>query len=132
MDNFEPVYNSKKRPSPTTQTRKLSKKYHEKEEYNEIDEMRNHVFFQVAKPNFKQPQHTKNLWKSAYSQPITDDVGRRHSSFSSDLLTPFYNQYKMKRIGETNREVKPAAMKKMVFEKNNGYKTLDNNALYKH
>jgi hypothetical protein len=85
-------------------------------EDNEIDELVNHPRKRGVVPTIKQPQHTKNLWKAEKTDPGYDDHGRRHSHFSSDLLTPYRDQYELLGVKSSNRTVKPPQMGSSVFE----------------
>lgn len=83
---------------------------------DDIDEMTNHPRGRGLVPEIRQPQHTKNLWKSAYTQPNPDEMGRRHTYFSSDLLTPYRDQYSLLKVNPYNKEVKPPIMGSSIFE----------------
>lgn len=77
--------------------------------YDQIDpleEMTNHPKSRGTVPQSTQPQHTANLWKSSYSQAEADDSGMRNTSFSSDLLTPYRNEYKLRSANPESIEVR--------------------------
>ena len=67
-------------------------------------------------PRAVQPQHTANLWKSDFSQPKTDDQGMRHTSFSSDLLTPYKDQYKLLEVDPEYKPVRAPHVRDTVWE----------------
>jgi hypothetical protein len=87
-------------------------------EDNDVDEMRDHPKSRgiVPKSNY-QKNNTQNYWKARASQPGVDDLGRRHTTFSSDLVTPFKNQHYLRKVNPELREVKPATVGSTIFEK---------------
>lgn len=87
------------------------------EDASDVDEMTNHPRGRGLVPRVEQPQHTKNLWKSFPTQPDCDFLGRRHTHFSSDLLTPYKDQFKLMSVDPHLKEVKPAPIGYSVFEK---------------
>ena len=86
------------------------------DDFTDVDELTNHTRGRGLVPRVEQPQHTKNLWKAFSSQPDYDFLGRRHTYFSSDLLTPYKDQNKLRSVDPYLREVKPAPMGSSLFE----------------
>jgi hypothetical protein len=87
-------------------------------EDNDVDEMRDHPKSRGLVPkSINQKNNTKNYWKVRTSQPGADDLGRRHSKFSSDLTTPYKNQHDLRKVNPQLREVKPAPVGSTIFEK---------------
>lgn len=87
-------------------------------EDNDVDEMRDHPKGRGLVPkSIYQKNNTENYWKVQSSQPYVDDLGRRHTRFSSDLMTPYKNQHKLRNVDPGLKEVKPALIGSTVFEK---------------
>lgn len=81
-----------------------------------LEEMTNHPAKRGLVPRIKQPQHTENMWKSAYSQAEADDRGVRNTTFSSDLLTPYRNEYKLRSVNPKHIEVRHPNADDTVWE----------------
>jgi hypothetical protein len=87
-------------------------------EDNDVDELRDHPKGRGLVPkSIHQKNNTQNYWKVRTSQPGADDLGRRHTRFSSDLMTPYKNQHDLRKVNPQLREVKPAPVGSTVFEK---------------
>lgn len=87
-------------------------------EDNDVDEMRDHPRGRGLVPkSIYQKNNTENYWKVLTSQPGADDLGRRHTMFSSDLMTPYKNQHDLRKVNPYLREVKAAPVGSTLFEK---------------
>lgn len=82
----------------------------------DLDEVVYHPKSRGLIPDLKQPQHTKNLWKTDLSHPKLDSFGVSTSKFSSDLLTPLKNQFTLNKVNPNYKLDKSSKMEKMTFE----------------
>jgi hypothetical protein len=87
-------------------------------ENNDVDEIREHTKSRglVPKSNY-QKNNTKNYWKSYFSQPVVDNITRSNDMYSSDLMTPYRNQHKLRKVNPSLRKVKAPVVGSTLFEK---------------
>lgn len=87
-------------------------------EDNDVDEMCSHPKSRgLAPKSIYTKNNTQNYWKTQASQPDADDLGRYHTSFSSDLVTPYKNQHSLLGVNPDMMEVKHSPFGSTIFEK---------------